>query len=63
MAQKCKGEHKYHMCELAKDEKFLQIKLLMISPQYICHDCGRAANSDDNLCKPANVDAIGLYER
>jgi hypothetical protein len=54
--QKCKGEHKYHICELAKEKKFGQIKMLMLSPQYICSDCGRAANSDDNLCSPVDVD-------
>jgi hypothetical protein len=54
--QKCSGDHSHHICKLAEDEQFEYIKHMVKEPQYICRDCGRAANSDDNLCSPVDVD-------
>ena len=48
----CKGEHKGHLCVLASEELFDQIKELTKEPRYICFNCGRVADSDKNLCNP-----------
>ena len=61
--QKCTGDHSQHMCMLAEAKQMEMIRFLTNEPQFICLDCGRVANSEDNLCKPAHVDAIGIDER
>jgi hypothetical protein len=48
----CKGDHKGHFCVLASEGKFDQIKELARSPEYICFNCGRVADCEDNLCNP-----------
>jgi len=48
----CKGEHAGHICLLASQDKFEEIKLLTRQPLFICFNCGRAADSDTNLCNP-----------
>ena len=48
----CKGSHKGHLCVLASDERFEEIKGLAIKPKFICFNCGRVANSRKNLCNP-----------
>jgi hypothetical protein len=52
----CKGEHKGHLCLLASQEKFEEIKKLAKNPQYICFNCGRVADSDKNVCNPMPLD-------
>lgn len=56
----CKGEHKYHICSLAEEKKFGQIKMLMQTPHYLCENCGRAADKSENLCNPKHINQIGL---
>ena len=58
--QKCKGEHKYHICKLAEEKKFGQIKMLMLNPHYLCENCGRAADKSESLCNPMHINEIGL---
>jgi len=48
----CKGDHKGHLCVLASNELFDQIKELTRDPQYICFNCGRVADCKHNLCNP-----------
>ena len=36
----CKGDHKGHLCVLASNELFDQIKEITRNPQYICFNCG-----------------------
>ncbi|MDD5678062.1 MAG: hypothetical protein PHW60_08755 [Kiritimatiellae bacterium] len=48
----CKGSHKGHLCVLASDERFEEIKALVAKPKVICFNCGRVANSRKNLCNP-----------
>ena len=55
----CKGDHKGHMCVLVSEEKFDEIKELVLDPQYVCFNCGRAAHSDKNLCNPMPIKSEG----
>jgi hypothetical protein len=51
----CKGNHEGHLCVLASNDKFEEIKQLTQKPQYICFNCGRVADCDDNLCNPMSL--------
>jgi len=48
----CKGSHKGHLCVLASENRFEDIKGLTAKPKAICFNCGRVANSQKNLCNP-----------
>jgi hypothetical protein len=50
--KKCSGKHSGHLCVLASDGKFEEIKKLARSPKQICFNCGRVADSAKNLCNP-----------
>lgn len=50
--QKCTGDHKGHICLLASQQKFDEIKQLTTNPRYICFNCGRVADCENNLCNP-----------
>jgi hypothetical protein len=50
--KKCIGKHSGHLCVLASDGKFEEIKKLARQPKHICFNCGRVADSDKNLCNP-----------
>jgi len=51
--RKCEPEaHKGHLCVLASEKLFDQIKKLAHAPHSICFNCGRVAASADNLCNP-----------
>ncbi len=50
--QACKGIHEGHLCVLASSGKFREIKDLARAPRFICFNCGRVADCDDNLCNP-----------
>jgi hypothetical protein len=53
MAEKtCKGEHSGHICVLASNNKFEEIKTIAQKPKHICFNCGRVADSEKNLCNP-----------
>lgn len=54
MPAKCgsKTGHKGHLCVLASELKFDQIKELVTSPKFMCFNCGRVADSKKNLCNP-----------
>ena len=49
---KCTGDHTGHICVLASNEKFEEIKCLTTNPKHICFNCGRVAESKENLCNP-----------
>jgi len=56
MAEKvCHGDHSGHLCVLASDKKFEEIKTLAQEPQFICFNCGRVANCKENLCNPMPI--------
>lgn len=46
---KCKGDHSGHICVLASNQKFAEIKAITKNPQYICFNCERVADCDANL--------------
>lgn len=48
----CTGEHSGHICMLASQDKFEEIKALTKNPRFLCFNCGRVADSDKNLCNP-----------
>jgi hypothetical protein len=52
--QSCKqGQgHTGHLCVLASEGRFDDIKELVDHPQFMCFNCGRVAESDKNLCNP-----------
>jgi hypothetical protein len=56
----CMENHEHHICAMAENHMIEHIKELTTEPQYICVNCGRVSNSDENLCKPVHVDSIGL---
>lgn len=50
--KKCVGDHLGHLCVLASNAKFEEIKELAKEPKFICFNCGRVAHSNKNLCNP-----------
>ena len=54
----CTGDHSLHICELAQQDKFNDIKKLAQDPYYLCMNCSRVADSDKNLCNPLAFDKI-----
>jgi len=53
--QICYGEHSGHICVLASNKKFEEIKTLTQEPQFICFNCGRVADCKENLCNPMPI--------
>ncbi len=41
-----------HLCVLASEEKFDDIRSLVRTPRFLCFNCGRVADHADNLCNP-----------
>ena len=58
--QQCKGDHTKHICALATEKKFDEIKQMILNPKYACTKCGRAAESDKNLCYPVPINQLGF---
>jgi hypothetical protein len=61
---KCTGDHSLHICELASQKKFQQIKNYTGSPGHVCVNCGRVANEKEHLCNPVSFAEIlkdGVY--
>lgn len=48
----CKGNHDGHLCVLVSKKQFDTIRTLVKEPKVICFNCGRVADSGDNLCNP-----------
>ncbi|MHC4571254.1 MAG: hypothetical protein ACYS0C_04160 [Planctomycetota bacterium] len=56
----CKSDsHGQHLCYIISQGFHLsdqqQYKALVEDPKFKCQHCGRVANSEDNLCKPAEL--------
>jgi len=52
----CKGDHAGHLCVLVSKKEFDRVKELVREPQHICFNCGRVADSRENLCNPMPLD-------
>ena len=49
----CHGElHQGHICVLASEKKFEEIRDLVQDPKFMCFNCGRVADAKKNLCNP-----------
>ncbi|OGV67038.1 MAG: hypothetical protein A2283_22840 [Lentisphaerae bacterium RIFOXYA12_FULL_48_11] len=48
----CEGNHKGHLCVLASENRINEIKELVQGPKFLCFNCGRVADSEQNLCNP-----------
>ena len=55
---KCTGDHVIHLCAFAQQGTSDNIKKLSQDPYYLCMNCGRAADSEENLCNPLAYDKI-----
>lgn len=58
--KKCTGKHTQHICSLAESNKIKAIKKLTKNVNFLCSNCGRAAEKEENLCSPVDVAEIGL---
>ena len=47
---KCHGDHRSHLCALAGNKRIREIKHVVTDPQYICANCGRAADAESYVC-------------
>ncbi len=51
--------HSQHLCYFVSQGFHLsdkqEYKAMVENPQFICSGCGRLANSEKNLCKPAKL--------
>jgi hypothetical protein len=54
----CVGEHRVHICQLAAEQKHEEIKKVAAYPKYMCMNCGRVAEFENNLCNPSSLDDI-----
>ncbi len=54
----CKGEHLQHICELVSKGDFGKIKELANAPNFMCVNCGRLADKNENLCNPLSLDKV-----
>lgn len=50
--KKCSGDHKRHLCSLAKKDRVSEIKPLAKDAEFFCRKCGRVASDEDRVCKP-----------
>ena len=61
---KCTGDHSVHFCKYAEERKFDKITEAAGTPGSICTNCGRVANSKENLCNPVSFEELfkdGVY--
>ena len=58
VCEKCSGDHSQHICELAGQGKFDEIKKLAKAPDFMCLNCGRLADKKENLCNPLSLDDV-----
>lgn len=48
----CKGKHSGHLCVLVSEKRIEEVRDLVRKPKFICFNCGRVADSKNNLCNP-----------
>lgn len=44
--------HNGHLCVLVSEGKIAEVRSLVQDPKFICFNCGRVADSENNLCNP-----------
>jgi hypothetical protein len=49
----CHEGHEKHICQIKDDLD--KVRKLVKDPLFICKNCGRAAKSEENLCKPTKL--------
>lgn len=60
--KKCMGDHQMHICALADQQKYQEIKELVETPNYMCLNCGRVAQNPENLCSPSDMTNLPYHE-
>lgn len=48
-------KHSGHLCILVGEGKLEEVKKLVKNPKFICFNCGRVADSEENLCNPMQL--------
>ena len=55
-SRSCHEGHEKHICQIKDIKEDLEkVKSLVRDPLFICKRCGRAAKSEDSLCKPSKL--------
>lgn len=52
----CGDKHTGHLCVLQSKGMTAEIACLTDAPTVVCFNCGREANSADNVCVPMPLD-------
>jgi len=52
-----KDRHQGHLCVLVSEKRFDEIRALVRDPKFICWNCGRVADSEENLCNPMSLES------
>lgn len=60
--KQCMGDHQIHICALAEQHKYQEIKELVEVPNYMCLNCGRVAQKPENLCSPIDLSNLPYHE-
>lgn len=58
-SSECKSEtdHKGHLCVLASESKIDEIRERVKDPKFMCFNCGRVADAEQNLCNPMPLES------
>lgn len=57
--KQCTTDRSKHICSMAADKKYGEIKELVADPKFMCSNCGRVSNLGKNLCSPMPFEMIG----
>lgn len=60
--KKCMGDHQVHICTLAEEKKYQEIKKQVETPNYMCLNCGRVAHKSRSLCNPSDLTDLPYHE-
>lgn len=61
--KQCKGEHSVHICQLASEKKFEEIRAIAKDSNFMCMNCGRVAAVEKNLCYPIAFNEIESFKK
>ena len=55
--EKIHGDHETHLCgKVSKGTTINEYKTLVQNAKFLCKQCGRVANIENNLCEPLPLD-------